>query len=50
MADRPFILLVDDEPDAWTPQRTALVDAGFDVATARDAAEAVNLAVRLWPL
>ncbi len=42
MADRKRILVVDDEPDVLTYLGTLLEDAGYEVETARDGAEALE--------
>ncbi len=49
MTDQALILLVDDEPDILTLYQTALVQAGFQVITAANGAEAIETAKQKHP-
>ncbi len=43
------ILIVDDEPEIITIYKTALINAGFEVASAENGADGVRLAKELHP-
>ncbi|MEW5945355.1 MAG: response regulator [bacterium] len=47
--EKKLILVVDDEPDVRTFFETALLDAGFDVVTAGDGEEALELVKKRAP-
>ena len=46
---RPTVLVADDEPDLLSLVEYALKDAGYDVLTARDGEEALQLALDHTP-
>ncbi len=49
MNDQALILLVDDEPDVLNLYQTALVQAGFQVITAENGADAIEIAKQKHP-
>jgi DNA-binding response OmpR family regulator len=49
VANRPIVLVVDDDPDCRTIYATYLRVAGCQVFTARDGREALDKTGRLWP-
>ena len=48
-AKRPVVLVADDEPDLMSLVKYALEDAGYEVLTASDGAEALDIALERTP-